>query len=52
MNTEQHAWASVHGGTTTVRTVSPSVCGCGQDLDVCAGSHCPRCGTTVVVPAA
>ncbi len=21
------------------------VCACGQELDLCAGSHCPRCGT-------
>jgi len=24
---------------------SPAACGCGQDLDLCAGRHCPRCGT-------
>lgn len=23
------------------------VCRCGQDLDVCTGEHCPRCGTTL-----
>ncbi|HSV39837.1 MAG TPA: hypothetical protein VLI04_13855, partial [Nocardioidaceae bacterium] len=22
-------------------------CRCGQDLDVVAGHHCPRCGTTL-----
>jgi hypothetical protein len=22
-------------------------CRCGQDLDVCSGNHCPRCGTTL-----
>jgi hypothetical protein len=25
------------------------VCGCGQDLDVGSGKHCPRCGITVMV---
>jgi hypothetical protein len=23
----------------------PAACGCGQELDVAAGAHCPRCGT-------
>jgi hypothetical protein len=44
MTTEAHAWVSAHATTTQARTAS-AVCGCGQDLDVCAGSHCPRCGT-------
>jgi len=22
-------------------------CGCGQQLDVCARAHCPRCGRTL-----
>jgi len=22
-----------------------TVCRCGQDLDICSRSHCPRCGT-------
>jgi predicted amidophosphoribosyltransferase len=26
---------------------NPAVCGCGQDLDVCTGAHCPRCGIQV-----
>jgi hypothetical protein len=25
------------------------VCGCGQDLDVAIGKHCPRCGIAVMV---
>jgi hypothetical protein len=52
MNTEQHAWfvkQVVHIGEW--RTSSP-VCGCGQDLDVRAGSHCPRCGTSLASHAA
>ncbi len=52
MNTEQHAWASIHEGTATVCAVCPSVCGCGQDLDVCAGTYCPRCGTSLTGRAA
>jgi hypothetical protein len=43
MNTERHAWWSSHEATTTERR-TPPVCGCGQDLDVCTGTHCPRCG--------
>ena len=33
----------------TSRTVLAAVpvCGCGQDLDSCAGRHCPRCGRTL-----
>jgi predicted amidophosphoribosyltransferase len=52
MNTEQHAWTSIHAVTATVRAESPSVCGCGQDLDVCAGTCCPRCGTSLTGHAA
>jgi hypothetical protein len=26
---------------------SCSTCDCGQDLDCCAGAHCPRCGSLV-----
>jgi hypothetical protein len=22
-------------------------CGCGQQLDICAHAHCPRCGRTL-----
>lgn len=22
-------------------------CGCGQQLDICARAHCPRCGRTL-----
>ncbi|MEO5709214.1 MAG: hypothetical protein ABIQ59_05290 [Nocardioidaceae bacterium] len=41
MNTEQHPWTS-----------TPSVCGCGQDLDLCSGVHCPRCGILITTHAA
>lgn len=51
MNTERHAWTSDRAlGLTEWRTVS--ICGCGQDLDVCTGTHCPRCGTSLVAHAA
>lgn len=47
--------------TTPVRTgravgVRPAVdrlllaCGCGQALDVCHASHCPRCGVRLAAP--
>jgi hypothetical protein len=52
MTTEKHAWASAHvRSEQTWRSTAP-VCGCGQDLDVCTGSHCPRCGTLLAAHAA
>jgi hypothetical protein len=46
MTTEQHLYI------TSTRSTSHhlALCGCGQDLDVCAGTHCPRCGSSVVPP--
>jgi len=46
MTTEQHAWTSAHEGTRADGPwpTLPPVCGCGQDLDICSGTHCPRCG--------
>jgi uncharacterized paraquat-inducible protein A len=32
---------------TTGRGPGSRSCGCGQQLDVCARAHCPRCGRTV-----
>jgi hypothetical protein len=52
VNTEQQPWTSVRVLATTVWVSLPSVCGCGQDLDVCVGSHCPRCGTLLAAHAA
>jgi predicted amidophosphoribosyltransferase len=54
MTTEQHEWASAQAAPAAARHSSPLVCGCGQDLDVCTGRHCPRCGATLhhVVAAA
>jgi len=49
MNTEQHTWTSTHVMTATAWATFPRVCGCGQDLDVCARRHCPRCGTLLTV---
>jgi hypothetical protein len=52
MTTERHAWTSLRAAVPTAERVPPTTCGCGQDLDVCAGSHCPRCGTLVHLRAA
>jgi hypothetical protein len=52
MTTEQHAFGSVHEVATRVALTSPPVCGCGQDLDVCQGTHCPRCGAHLLPAAA
>jgi len=52
MTTERHAWASAQVPSVTVRHAASPICGCGQDLDVCTGSHCPRCGTSIVALAA
>jgi hypothetical protein len=54
MTTERHAWASARiaqRDLPTLHQVSP-ICGCGQDLDVCTGTHCPRCGTSLIGHAA
>jgi hypothetical protein len=66
MTTERHAWAMLSDprtgaagangadgvdGAAARRTAQP-VCGCGQDLDVCTGAHCPRCGTSLFAHAA
>jgi hypothetical protein len=51
MNTEQHAWSSDRALALAEWRTLP-ICGCGQDLDVCTGTHCPRCGTSLVAHAA
>ncbi len=51
MNTERHAWYS-NRVVTLSEWRTPPVCGCGQDLDVCTGTHCPRCGTSLTSHAA
>ena len=50
MNTTQPTWATTWHTAATSRSLPP-VCACGQDLDVCRGNHCPRCGTTLFEPA-
>jgi hypothetical protein len=52
MNMEQHPWTPTRVMIATVLVELPSVCMCGQDLDVCSGTHCPRCGTSVSAHAA
>jgi predicted amidophosphoribosyltransferase len=46
MNTERHAWWSSHEVAAAERR-TPPVCGCGQDLEVRTGTHCPRCGASL-----
>ena len=52
MNTEQHVWEYRGVGTRRHERSESPVCACGQDLDVCAGLHCPRCGTALLLSAA
>jgi len=47
MITEQHASESAPVVPITDWRRSSPVCDCGQELDVCSGAHCPRCGTTL-----
>jgi len=49
---EQRSRGSNRGTTRPERRTPPPVCGCGQDLDVCSGRHCPRCGTSLLAHAA
>ena len=51
MNTERHAWWSNRVVELSERR-TPPVCGCGQDLDACTRTHCPRCGTSLTRHAA
>jgi hypothetical protein len=52
MNTTRPAWATNVTTTEPVTRGLAATCHCGQDLDVCAGNHCPRCGTTLFHPPA
>ena len=54
MTNERHAWASLQGHRPVLDMASRvgATCGCGQDLDTCTGSHCPRCGTSIAALAA
>ncbi len=53
MTTEKFAGANCGRGTTTVsmaqRRSNAGVCHCGQELDMCSRTHCPRCGSTLVL---
>jgi hypothetical protein len=42
---EPHQAATPHPGRAAACTTV--TCRCGQELDVCHGEHCPRCGTAV-----
>ena len=45
MTTEQHAWTTFHPFAQAEHRLD--TCSCGQELDTCRGSHCPRCGSSV-----
>jgi len=47
MTTERHAWISSLDVSAEDRHTLTQVCRCGQDLDMCTRSHCPRCGNVV-----
>jgi hypothetical protein len=47
MTTERHGWISTLTVTVDERRSLSATCRCGQELDVCHGTHCPRCGSTV-----
>lgn len=47
MTTERHGWISTLSVSVDERRALATVCHCGQELDVCHGTHCPRCGATV-----
>lgn len=49
MTTERHAWISTLDVPAEERHVLSQVCRCGQDLDMCHRSHCPRCGAVIAV---
>jgi hypothetical protein len=47
MTTDKHAWVSAQATTAGLPRTAHPVCGCGQELDLCARKHCPRCGATI-----
>ena len=49
MTTERHAWATLHPRAPRDHE---DTCPCGQELDLCTGHHCPRCGTSIAGRAA
>jgi hypothetical protein len=51
VNTERHASVSAAHRQSPTSRVSIPICDCGQDLDVCMGRHCPRCGMLLKRPS-
>lgn len=52
MTTEKHLWTTTQEMRGVVSRACPTVCGCGQDLDIVTGHHCPRCGASLLPNAA
>lgn len=50
MTIERHAWATLHPQAPS--HPRDDTCSCGQELDLCTGRHCPRCGTSIAARAA
>jgi len=51
VNTERHASVSAAHSQSPTSRISIPICSCGQDLDVCLGRHCPRCGMLLKRPS-
>ncbi|QIK65036.1 hypothetical protein G7072_00625 [Nocardioides sp. HDW12B] len=53
MTTEKLAGTAGGWGGPTVsmaqRRGNAGVCHCGQELDICSRTHCPRCGSSVTL---
>lgn len=47
MTTERNGWISTLAVSVEERRSLSTTCRCGQELDVCHGAHCPRCGSHV-----
>ncbi len=45
--TETGTVAENRTNQTRARCASSSSCNCGQQLDLCARAHCPRCGRSI-----
>lgn len=51
MTTERFGWLWSHQQEGVESSGLPLVCGCGQDLDPDAHTHCTRCGVRIGVPS-
>ncbi len=51
MTTEKLAGAGRLDTTVSMaqRRGNAGVCHCGQELDICSRTHCPRCGSSVTL---